>query len=184
VLEISRDGVEKKLTAVLGEHEGIGRAAQRLQLGMPDLHVEIPSPPEAAEAPEPDALLDWDKERWEDSGSQWSSFFYHAGGGPKLGISYRGLSGQLAEYFEVEGGVLVSEVEEGSPAFKAGLTAGDVIVELAGERIDDGNDLRKAVRELDPGETVKVEVVRDGRPVSLELTVGGKKNPWRSGPTI
>jgi len=63
---------------------------------------------------------------------------------PRLGISAEPITDQLAGFFGVkEGhGILVSEVTEGSPAAKAGLKAGDVIVAIDGGRIENVSDLR------------------------------------------
>jgi len=108
--------------------------------------------------------------------------FGHRGHGPrKLGISYQEISGQLAEYFEVsEGrGVLVTEVQEDGPAFEAGVKAGDVILALAGEEVEDGRDLRRALRGADPGTEVSVTLQRDGKRLDLKLKLGGEKKPPR-----
>ena len=48
---------------------------------------------------------------------------------------------QLADYFGVTHGVLVSSVEEGSPADKAGLKAGDIVTEADGQKVEDSDDL-------------------------------------------
>jgi putative serine protease PepD len=69
------------------------------------------------------------------------------------------------------GGAQLVDVVNGSPADDAGLQAGDVVVQVAGERVDDGSDLRRAVAERDPGDELKLEVRRNGetREVTVEL---------------
>jgi serine protease Do len=101
----------------------------------------------------------------------------------KLGIQYEELSEQLAGYFKVDGGVLVSTVEADGPAAKAGLKAGDVIVKVDGKAVRDGHDLRSAVAPLDPGKEATLGVQRDGRPVELKITVGGRARKAPRNPT-
>ena len=66
-----------------------------------------------------------------------------------FGLSYQEVSGQLARYFKVEdGGLLVTEVDADSPAGKAGLRAGDVIVKVDGRTADLSEALRRTVAEM------------------------------------
>lgn len=95
-------------------------------------------------------------------------------GGPRLGISADELTPQLADYFGVKQGkgVLVSEVEDGTPARKAGLKAGDVIVKVGDKEIGSVSDLRRALRpESDEKQQVTLTLVRDRKEqtVSVEL---------------
>jgi len=93
-----------------------------------------------------------------------------------LGVRPIELSGQLAEYFRVtDGGVLIGEVFEDSPAEKAGLQAGDVIVALGGEDIEDTMELREEIGEHDEGDEVTVAVMRDGKEKSFQATL--EKSP-------
>lgn len=81
-----------------------------------------------------------------------------------LGIVGAGLTPPLAERFGIERdrGVLVGEVQPGSPADDAGLQQGDVIVALEGDAIADLGQLLAALREFSPGDEVTIEFVRDG----------------------
>ena len=88
---------------------------------------------------------------------------------------------QLAEYFAVEKGVLVTSVTEESPGAEAGLKAGDVITSVDDWSIDgvldlrrsiDGVlDLRRRLLRVEPGETFKIAVVRDKEAMTLEATL-------------
>jgi membrane-associated protease RseP (regulator of RpoE activity) len=91
----------------------------------------------------------------------------------KLGIRYMEISGQLAAYFKVAGdhGVLVTSVDEGGPAAKAGLKAGDVILAVGGTEIRDGDDLRSKIGDAEGDTPVAIKVQRDGRPLDLEATL-------------
>jgi membrane-associated protease RseP (regulator of RpoE activity) len=104
------------------------------------------------------------------------SFAFMFGGRPTLGVTGEELTSQLAGYFGVKQGkgVLVSEVVAGSPAAKAGLKAGDVIVAVEGKEVATVAELRKAL-ELKSGEDkrkLSLTVVRDHHeqtlPVELE----------------
>ncbi|HEX6739352.1 MAG TPA: PDZ domain-containing protein, partial [Vicinamibacteria bacterium] len=101
----------------------------------------------------------------------------------KLGIQYEELSEQLAGYFKVEGGVLVSTVEPDGPAAKAGVKAGDVIVKVDGKAVRDGDDLRSAVSGLDAGKEATLGLHRDGRPLELKVTIGGRARKAPRSPT-
>jgi putative serine protease PepD len=69
-------------------------------------------------------------------------------------------------------GALVVEVSSGSGAQKAGIKAGDEIVSVDGKQIADRSDLSAAVGAHQPGDTIKVEVQRDGQTVELTATLG------------
>ena len=69
-------------------------------------------------------------------------------------------------------GVVVSTVAPGGPADEADMEPGDVIVAYAGEPVDDSGDLQRRVVATRPGTDVAVDVVRNGEPVTLYVTVG------------
>ena len=87
-----------------------------------------------------------------------------------MGISIANLTKQLGEYFGVEDGdgVLVRSVKQGSRGEKAGLQAGDIIIEVDDEAIDDTRDLRMALRER-RGKALTLTVVRDKREQTLTV---------------
>jgi serine protease Do len=91
---------------------------------------------------------------------------------PRLGISAEPITDQLAGFFGVkEGhGVLVSEVTEGSPAAKAGLKAGDVIVAIDDGRIENVSDLRNQLSKKQEGAVV-FRVVRNHQETSITVNV-------------
>src|SRR3954471_8957733 len=92
----------------------------------------------------------------------------------KLGITVQRITPDLATSLGLASpkGALVSSVEEGGPASKAGFKQGDVITSYNGKAVADNNQLRNAVAATAPGTRVSVEVLRDGRPQSLQATVG------------
>lgn len=86
-----------------------------------------------------------------------------------LGVELESLEGQLAEYFGVKGGVLVRSVESNSPAARAGLKAGDAIVEIAGRPVRDSGQIREAIRSADPENPIDVAVMRSRSRLSLQM---------------
>jgi S1-C subfamily serine protease len=91
----------------------------------------------------------------------------------RVGIAIQDVTPALAAALELptERGALVTQVEPGSPAEKAGLAAGDVITEIDGARIDGSSDLRNAVGLVRAGESVAMSVLRDGERRSVKATV-------------
>ena len=91
-----------------------------------------------------------------------------------LGVSIQKLTPELAGQFEIKGehGVLVSDVVDNSPAEKAGLKRGDVILEYNGKQTDDPSLFRNMVASTPPGEEQVVKVLRDNMTVTLKVTLG------------
>lgn len=88
----------------------------------------------------------------------------------RLGVQVNDLAPQLAEYFGAkEGGVLVSSVTSDSPAQKAGLRAGDVILTVNGNRVRDTDDLVDELRDRE-GE-VTVGILRDKQETTVKATL-------------
>ncbi len=91
-----------------------------------------------------------------------------------LGIVIQNLTAELAESFDVKPGkgILVAQVSEDSPAQKAGLRQGDVIVKFRGKQVSDVGDFRNRVALTAPGSKVELTVLRDGKEKTLEVTIG------------
>jgi serine protease Do len=91
-----------------------------------------------------------------------------------LGVSIQSLTPELAREFKLEKptGALVGEVSADSPAAKAGLKDGDVVLSFNGKPVRDSRQLKLTVAETKPGTTVPVEVLRNGSDKKLEVTVG------------
>jgi len=90
-----------------------------------------------------------------------------------IGVYLQELTAQVKKGLDlkVENGVLVSGVEEDSPADNAGIEDGDVIVRFNGKSVSSADELRSAVRAMSPGKAAKVDVVHDGDSKTLTLTV-------------
>jgi Do/DeqQ family serine protease len=91
----------------------------------------------------------------------------------KLGVTVQPITADLASSLGLSDvrGALVNQVEPGSPAERAGIRQGDVITEVQGRRVSDGNELRNAISNLAPGTSVPVKVVRDGRTSEFSATL-------------
>jgi S1-C subfamily serine protease len=96
-----------------------------------------------------------------------------------LGVSVQDVTKKLAETkkLNARSGAYVSDVVEDSPAEKAGILEGDVIVKFDGGRIDDRDELIGAVRRADPGDEVPVVVDRKGETKTLTATLDELETP-------
>ncbi|HEY2574317.1 MAG TPA: Do family serine endopeptidase [Verrucomicrobiaceae bacterium] len=96
-----------------------------------------------------------------------------------LGIGIQDVSVELAKKFDLPNskGALVSQVAKDSPADKAGLKSGDVIVRFKGKTIEDARELRKLAAATEPGSKADVTVMRDGTEKSLSVNAGKMPEP-------
>ena len=87
------------------------------------------------------------------------------GGGAFLGVQLSDLTAELRAHFGVpeDAGVLVGKVVDGSPAFRAGVEVGDIVTAVDGEPMDSASALARAIGGHGDGDTVVLEVWRDGR---------------------
>jgi 2-alkenal reductase len=93
---------------------------------------------------------------------------------PFIGITYRAIDSQLqaSQSLSVDHGALVSKVTAGSPADKAGIKQGDVILAIDGQDIDLDNTLFSLLRKHSPGDKVKLTVLHAGKNNAVEVTLG------------
>lgn len=106
--------------------------------------------------------------------------FYAEGlvGSPRrLGVSVVPLSDQLAAYFGVKEGVLVSEVASGTPAETAGIQAGDVITAVNGHSVLSTADLSREVRQAEAGSTLELRLTRNRKEMTLTATLPQRRQP-------
>jgi serine protease Do len=97
-----------------------------------------------------------------------------------IGVSLQELTPELCEHFGVkEGrGLLVAKVLEDSPAEKAGLRVGDVIISADGERIERVNALQRLIQDKDKGEKITIEYVRDKKKKTVEIEVAAEEREF------
>ena len=91
-----------------------------------------------------------------------------------LGVALQPLTPELARSFNAKDtkGVLVSDVVPDSPAAKAGLKPGDILLEFEGKKTEEPADLQRAVGLTSPGNAAKIKVWRDSGERTVELKIG------------
>lgn len=181
-LTVLRDGAEREVSVELAERAGFFSGTRGLTWVSPQIDLTQISPSSARTRAR---ALEVTEERLRDARERTAeglSRVLYLSGRPRLGANTQSLGDQLAEYFGVEGGVLVTSVYEDTPAAEGGLRAGDVIVGLGDEEIDDPDDLRRALADLEPGE-VSLRVVRDGAEQTLTVELEEREGAfrWRRG---
>lgn len=85
----------------------------------------------------------------------------------RLGVTVTALSDQLADYFGVKQGVLVTEVTTGSVAEAAGIKAGDVITTVRGQTVASSADVVKELGQADSGASVEIRVMRNHKEIAV-----------------
>ncbi len=93
---------------------------------------------------------------------------------PWLGVSYRDIPEHMVEVLDLPDrqGALVVDVLPGTPAEEAGLQSEDVIIELAGQRVEEYFDLGNIMMDLEVGELVDIVIIRNGEERTLTATIG------------
>ena len=96
-----------------------------------------------------------------------------------LGVTIQPISPDIATALGLDdrAGALVATVAKDSPAAKAGIRTGDVVVEFAGKRVESPHDLSRMVSLTDPGDTAAVIVRRDGTSITLEARIAELQPP-------
>ena len=91
-----------------------------------------------------------------------------------LGISINDVTPDNAHFFKLPDatGAIVSQVSPDSPASEGGLKTGDVVSAVNGQQILNASGLQMAVSEMSPGTKIAMRVVRDGKPETVNVTVG------------
>ncbi len=166
-LTVWREGRSQTISVTLGESEHRANSMVR-EFPRGGWNIEMPRMPRV-EIPR----FEWNE----------GAFFMRR---PMLGISADDLSGQLGSYFGAPDGegVLVREVNSGSPAEKAGIKAGDVIIKIDGERVRTVGDLHekmghKAGDETDKAEkvTANVGLLRDRKETTVKVEIERPQMP-------
>ena len=149
-LTISRGGSEQEVSATLSKRPGTGmlnaKIREDIKLKMEQFKKDMP------------------KIKGADG-----TWVFHTGSYRRIGIATQTLTKQLADYFGVSEGILVTSVTDNSPAAKAGLKAGDVITAVDGEKVASPGDISRAIGKKQDG-PVTLTVVRDRSTRSVIVT--------------
>jgi periplasmic serine protease, Do/DeqQ family len=91
-----------------------------------------------------------------------------------LGIFMQDVDQNIAKHFKLKKpqGVIVTDVVKGSPAEKAGIKSGDLILEIDGREVKNSIQLRAYVQSKKPGDKVKLKVLRDGKEMEISVNLG------------
>jgi serine protease Do len=102
-------------------------------------------------------------------------------GGPSwLGVTLSDVDAEKMRELKLSGeyGVVIENVSEESPAARAGLQKGDIIVSFGGERVRSVTQITRLVRETPAGRKVAVEIVRAGQARTVEVTPETRRARW------
>lgn len=175
-IRIERDGKPMDVKAKLGEYTE-EEAQRELTLSFPNLF-----PPQNIAPPRNPRFKDLPRTRVPDRFALESRKF--------VGVKLRPLSKEMSSYFGVKDGIgfLVEEIVADGPAKKAGLKIGDVILKADGKRLDAVTDLSEMIQNRKKGDKVRIEFIRDKKPMTLDVEVGeeerGPEDLFRSFPNF
>jgi S1-C subfamily serine protease len=176
--EIQRDGKAVEVKVKLGEYPEL-QAKRELEAKFPRLFPvptapAAPSPeltPRPDKAPRPSQPLIERFETW----PGWEKRKY-------IGTYMESLNKDLLEFFGVkeESGLLVNRLTKDGPAAKAGVKVGDVVVRVDGKKVTSVGDLSELIQHKKKGDRVKLELIRDKKPLTLEVEVSEEEGPGLS----
>ena len=91
-----------------------------------------------------------------------------------LGVATQDLDAGLVASFDLKEnrGALINEVTPGSPAARAGLAAGDVVITLNEKPVLNSDELRLSISQTPPGTKATLRIIRESRPLAIEVTLG------------
>lgn len=154
-LSVAREGNTQTIVAKLGSRKGYANAVAPMA-AMP--RIELP-----AIAPMPDlprGILMWRT--------------------ASLGIEAEALHGQMADFFGVKEGVLVRSVMKDSPAAKARLKAGDIIVQVGDTKVASPNEISSAIRSAHEKKSFPIVVIRDHKEMTITAVIDEDRSEWGS----
>lgn len=171
-IAVLRNGVQQEVMATLGKRPAaqFGNGSFGVTVPPPLANAEIERLRELGDLKDLDGTSELDI-----PGGKAKVFSWNSNSGRQIGVGVMPLSKQLSTHFGVDSGVLISEVREGSPAAKAGLMAGDIIVEADGKAVKDNFDLIRSIGEKKEGD-VTLTFVRDGKHQTLSVTPEAAKD--------
>jgi Do/DeqQ family serine protease len=99
-----------------------------------------------------------------------------------LGVVIQDVTQELADALgvKVNEGVLIANVGPNSPAASGGMLQGDIVLRLSGHPVKSSNDLRNAVAAIKPGTKLPMDILREGKPMKLTVTVGEQPQDMRA----
>ena len=159
-IAVSRGGAEQEVTATIGKRNTASFAGDLLR-GQPKVWK-----------------WEGDPKTWKfegplfkrgDLANNGGDLTFYLGNGRRIGVSTMELNKQLADYFGVADGVLVTSVTDDGPAAKAGVRAGDVITAIDGEKVDSPGDISRVINRKKEGD-VTLTVIRNKSQQTFRVT--------------
>ncbi len=91
----------------------------------------------------------------------------------RLGVVMQNVTDGMRKQFGIKAakGAIITTVEPDGPAEKAGFKQYDVIVEISGQPIEDSNDLKFKIADIEPGKKISIKVIRDSKEIALTPTI-------------
>lgn len=161
-ITVLRNGGERDITVTVGKRPTPKFGEGVFQPGAPMGRFEFPDMPNLERLPRVDRVPS-------PPGAPDAPMVFGFGSRRQIGIGSTPLTKQLADHFGVDGGALVNNVRENSPAAKAGIKAGDIITEVDGKAVKGDYDLIRAIGEKKEG-SITLTIVRDKNRQTISVT--------------
>ncbi len=180
-LTVLRNGKEKDIKATLGRRQGPQFENGNFAMTIPDidklkLEKELKDLPELKELRKLKELQKGDGPMaFTMPDGEGRNFIWKMGERRQIGISVYPLTKQLSENMGVESGVMINNVREDSPAAKAGLKAGDIIVEAGGKAVKNNMDLMRTINDKKEGD-IQLMIIRDKNRQTISVTPEAAKD--------
>jgi len=88
-----------------------------------------------------------------------------------IGVSISDLTKDLKEVYKSKGGAFILDIEKNSPASRAGLKLGDLIIQIDGKAVNNANDLKTIAGNITPGRTIQIKYERDGKIKNTDIVL-------------
>lgn len=162
-ITILRGGGEREITVTIGKRELPQLRSGNFSLGNSQSLPSLPAMPVNPQILQSAPLPPFSQGD--------NNFIWRSDSSRQIGVSVAPLNKQLADYFGVAegGGLLINNVRENSPAAKAGLKAGDIIIEADGKEVKGMMDLIRAINEKKEGD-VSLTIIRDKNRQTMRVT--------------
>lgn len=166
-ISILRSGDDREITATVGKRPAARFGNGSFATTIPSQLGRIQIPPMAEMAPMPPMA---ESPLFRQFPGESGVRVFSSGTSRRIGINVTPLSKQLSEHFDVaQGAVMIDDVRENSAAAKAGLKAGDIIVEIDGKEIKGNGDLTRTINQKKEGD-VQLTIVRDKARQTISVT--------------
>jgi len=170
-ITVLRNGREQEVTATLEQRKMPAFENGNFEMAAPMGKFELP---DMKNLPDFKDLPNGEMKEFKVPGGEGKAFTFRTGG-RQIGVGVMPLTKQLAAHFNVDSGLMVSEVREGSPAEKAGVKAGDIIVEANGTPVKGHMDLMRVLNDKKDGD-VTLTIVRNGSRQTVTVTPEAAKD--------